>query len=258
MPVILRSASVGLQLPLLGRFPGTAMALLSVKFYCFILIDLSQFHPFQSLKNASPEFSRSETLQASREIPLPAPIRNLPDQLQWKRLLIRQPYRPLAGFIAGQLVLKPRNCLRAGIQADVPLGGGKLNYVFPAPKRGHAPGNPFLRIRKRTANRLPYRLQKGPCRFVLKCDILVNVLRFDAVMPLILILVGIIYILESLSDIIQVVYFNGTHGKRFFKMAPLHHHLELSGWSEAKLVTVFSGVTILFCVLAWLGIQGRY
>ena len=125
MPVILRSASVGLQLPLLGRFPGTAMALLSVKFYCFILIDLSQFHPFQSLKNASPEFSRSETVQASREIPLPAPIRNLSDQLQWKRLLIRQPYRPLAGFIAGQLVLKPRNCLRAGIQADVPLGGGK-------------------------------------------------------------------------------------------------------------------------------------
>ena len=69
---------------------------------------------------------------------------------------------------------------------------------------------------------------------------------------------GIIYILETLSDIIQVFYFKATHGKRFFKMAPLHHHLELSGWSEAKLVTVFSGVTILFCILAWFGIQGRY
>lgn len=86
----------------------------------------------------------------------------------------------------------------------------------------------------------------------------VAALAFAMDMPLILVFVGIIYILETLSDIIQVAYFKATHGKRFFKMAPLHHHLELSGWSEAKLVTVFSGVTILFCVLAWLGIQGRY
>ena len=86
----------------------------------------------------------------------------------------------------------------------------------------------------------------------------VAALAFAMDMPLILILVGIIYILETLSDIIQVTYFKVTHGKRFFKMAPLHHHLELSGWSEAKLVTVFSSVTALFCILAWLGIQGRY
>lgn len=86
----------------------------------------------------------------------------------------------------------------------------------------------------------------------------VAALAFAMDMPLILILVGIIYILETLSDIIQVVYFKATHGKRFFKMAPLHHHLELSGWSEAKLVTVFSSVTALCCILAWLGIQGRY
>ena len=86
----------------------------------------------------------------------------------------------------------------------------------------------------------------------------VAALAFAMDMPLILILVGIIYILETLSDIIQVFYFKATHGKRFFKMAPLHHHLELSGWSEAKLVTVFSGVTILFCILAWFGIPGRY
>ena len=62
-------------------------------------------------------------------------------------------------------------------------------------------------------------------------------------------LVGIIYIAETMSDIIQVTYFKATHGKRFFKMAPLHHHLELSGWSEAKLVAVFSGITLVFC--AW-------
>jgi len=76
-------------------------------------------------------------------------------------------------------------------------------------------------------------------------------------MPLILIPVGIIYIAETLSDIIQVGYFKLTHGKRFFKMAPLHHHLELSGWSEAKLVTVFAAITLAGCVLAYLGIQGR-
>ena len=86
----------------------------------------------------------------------------------------------------------------------------------------------------------------------------VAALAFAMDMPLILIPVGIIYIAETLSDIIQVAYFKATHGKRFFKMAPLHHHLELSGWSEAKLVAVFSGVTVLCCILAWLGIQGRY
>ena len=86
----------------------------------------------------------------------------------------------------------------------------------------------------------------------------VAALAFAADMPLILILVGIIYIAETMSDIIQVAYFKATHGKRFFKMAPLHHHLELSGWSEAKLVTVFSAITALFCLLAWLGIKGRF
>ena len=86
----------------------------------------------------------------------------------------------------------------------------------------------------------------------------VAALAFALDMPLILIPVGIIYIAETLSDIIQVAYFKATHGKRFFKMAPLHHHLELSGWSEAKLVAVFSGITLVCCVLAYLGVQGRY
>ena len=85
----------------------------------------------------------------------------------------------------------------------------------------------------------------------------VAALAFAMDMPLVLIPVGIIYIVETMSDIIQVGYFKATHGKRFFKMAPLHHHLELSSWSEAKLVTVFSGITLVCCVLAWLGIQGR-
>ncbi len=86
----------------------------------------------------------------------------------------------------------------------------------------------------------------------------VAALGFALDMPLILIPVGIIYIAETMSDIIQVAYFKATHGKRFFKMAPLHHHLELSGWSETKLVTVFSAITLVCCVLAWIGVQGRY
>ena len=85
----------------------------------------------------------------------------------------------------------------------------------------------------------------------------VAALAFAMDMPLILIPVGIIYIAETLSDIIQVAYFKATHGKRFFKMAPFHHHLERCGWSEAKIVTVFSAVTLVCCVLAYLAIQGR-
>lgn len=82
-------------------------------------------------------------------------------------------------------------------------------------------------------------------------------LAFAFDMPLILLLVGIIYILETLSDIIQIVYFRLTHGKRIFKMAPIHHHFEMCGWSEIKIVTVFTAVSTLFCALALLGIMNR-
>ena len=77
-------------------------------------------------------------------------------------------------------------------------------------------------------------------------------------MPLILVPVGIIYIAETLSDILQVSYFKLTHGKRIFKMAPLHHHLELCGWSEVKLVGVFTSITVVCCALALWGISGRF
>ena len=86
----------------------------------------------------------------------------------------------------------------------------------------------------------------------------VAALAFAMDMPLILIPVGIIYIAETGSVILQVTYFKATHGKRLFKMSPLHHHMELCGWSEKKLVAVFSGITLVCCVLAWLGVQGRY
>jgi len=68
-------------------------------------------------------------------------------------------------------------------------------------------------------------------------------------LPLILLIVAIIPILETLSDIMQVMYFRKT-GKRLFKMAPLHHHFELSGWRENKVVVVFSGITLIASIIA--------
>lgn len=69
-------------------------------------------------------------------------------------------------------------------------------------------------------------------------------------MPLYILIVGVIYLVEVLSVILQVGYFKITHGKRIFKMAPIHHHFEQSGWSETKVVAVFSIVTALFCLIA--------
>ena len=86
----------------------------------------------------------------------------------------------------------------------------------------------------------------------------VAALAFAYDMPLILLLVGFVYLCETLSDIIQVGYFKLTHGKRIFKMAPLHHHFELCGWSEVKLVTIFTLVSAVFCMLALWGVIGRY
>ena len=83
-------------------------------------------------------------------------------------------------------------------------------------------------------------------------------LGFALNIPLIIPVIGLIYVLEVLSDIIQVVYFKKTGGKRFFRMAPLHHHLELGGWSETKLFCVFSGITLLLCGVAFLGVMERY
>ncbi len=73
-------------------------------------------------------------------------------------------------------------------------------------------------------------------------------------MPLFLPIVGLIYVVEVLSVIIQVVYYRVSGGKRIFKMAPLHHHFELCGWKETKVVAVFSIVTAMLCLFAVLGI----
>lgn len=73
-------------------------------------------------------------------------------------------------------------------------------------------------------------------------------------MPLFVIIVGLIYLVEVLSVMIQVTYFKKTGGKRIFRMAPIHHHFELGGWSETRVVAVFSIVTALLCMLALLAL----
>ena len=71
---------------------------------------------------------------------------------------------------------------------------------------------------------------------------------------LILLLVGLIYIIECMSVLLQVAYFKLTHGKRLFKMAPIHHHFEKCGWSEIKVTAVFSAFTAITCLIAWFGL----
>lgn len=73
-------------------------------------------------------------------------------------------------------------------------------------------------------------------------------------LPLFIPLVGFVYFIEVVSVIIQVVYFKATGGKRLFRMAPIHHHFELGGWSEAKVVAVFSILTAVLCLLALMGL----
>ena len=72
--------------------------------------------------------------------------------------------------------------------------------------------------------------------------------------PLIVVVCGIVYICETASVMLQVAYFKMTHGKRLFRMAPIHHHFEQCGWSEVKIVSVFTAVTALACLAAWFGL----
>lgn len=74
-------------------------------------------------------------------------------------------------------------------------------------------------------------------------------------LSLFILLVGIIYLAEVLSVILQVGYFKATHGKRLFKMSPIHHHFELCGWKETRVVAVFTIVTIIMCLIAFLGLR---
>ena len=73
-------------------------------------------------------------------------------------------------------------------------------------------------------------------------------------LPIFILLVGFVYFAETLSVMLQVTYFKATHGKRLFRMAPIHHHFELGGWSETRVVTVFSTVTAICCLIAYMAL----
>ena len=79
-------------------------------------------------------------------------------------------------------------------------------------------------------------------------------LAFALDMPLVLVLLGFVYLMETLSVILQVGYFKITKGKRLFKMSPIHHHFEMCGWKEVKICLVFTGVSVAMCIVAWLGV----
>lgn len=88
-------------------------------------------------------------------------------------------------------------------------------------------------------------------------------LAFAYDMPLVLITLGIIYIIETLSDIIQVGYFKLSHGKRVFRMAPFHHHLEMGGWTgkkwkEKEIFALFTGISLLFAIISFIGVYNRF
>jgi phospho-N-acetylmuramoyl-pentapeptide-transferase len=78
-------------------------------------------------------------------------------------------------------------------------------------------------------------------------------LAFAINRPLILLVCGLVYLLVMLSVVLQVVYYKLTDGKRIFKMAPIHHHYEMCGWSEKKIFTVFSAASAVCCIIAWFG-----
>ena len=87
---------------------------------------------------------------------------------------------------------------------------------------------------------------------------MVTALAFVMDRPELVLFFGIVYIWDAMTVVIQRIYFKATHGKRFFKMAPLHHHLERCGWSEVKLVAVFTSVSALCCLAALFGVLNRF
>ena len=87
---------------------------------------------------------------------------------------------------------------------------------------------------------------------------MITALGYAIKCPILLLPIGIIYVCETMSDVIQIGYFKITHGKRVFKMAPIHHHFEMCGWKEKKICVVFSLVNAVGCAIAVLLIAFGY
>lgn len=91
----------------------------------------------------------------------------------------------------------------------------------------------------------------------------VAAMAFAFDIPLVLVTLGIVYIIETLSDIIQVGYFKLSHGKRVFRMAPFHHHLEMGGWTgkkwkEKEIFVLFTGISLVFAIISFIGVFQRF
>ena len=121
-----------------------------------------------------------------------------------------------------------RNCFGASLLA-ASLAGGLVGYVI--------------------WNWHPAKVMMGDLGSMFLGGLIVA-LAYAVDCPFIILLVGVIYVAEFGSDIIQIGYFKMTHGKRFFKMAPIHHHFELCGWKETKIVKIFTAVTFVGGALA--------
>lgn len=129
------------------------------------------------------------------------------------------------GFIA---IAALRNCFGISLLASS-LAGGLIGYLI--------------------WNRYPAKVMMGDTGSMFLGGLIVA-FAYAVDCPLIIILTGIIYVAEFGSDIIQISYFKATHGKRIFKMAPIHHHFELCGWKETKVVKVFTIINLIGCAVA--------
>lgn len=129
-----------------------------------------------------------------------------------------------AGFIAVAVMYK---CFGVGIIAAALFGGCIGFFVW---------------------NRHPAKVFMGDTGSMFLGGLVVA-LAYALDCPVILLLIGFIYVVEALSDVIQICYFKLTHGRRIFKMAPIHHHFEMCGWSEKKIDAVFCAVNIAACII---------
>ena len=174
-------------------------------------------------------------------------------------LAVRMRPNSLDEYVGQQKAVGKGSWLRAAIEHDVlssvilygPAGTGKTTLaLLPAAMAGGLAG--FL-----VYNFHPAKVFMGDTGSLFMSGMVIA-LAFGTGLPFFVVLFGIIYVIEIGSVVLQRCYFKLTHGKRIFKMTPIHHHFELCGWKEEKIVFVFTAITLVMCVLAYLGVMNRY